>query len=280
MCGVDAYDTLYEFAGLKEKPLEVNCEVEVHYIDVGQGDCSLIISGDDTVLIDSGEKAYAGDVCAYLDMLDITQIDYLIATHPHSDHIGSMAYIVESYDIKTIIAPKLPSELVPASSCYIDFLTAISDKNLRITPAAVGDEYMLDGGTVLKIIGPVEFDDELNNASVIARLVHGENSFLFTGDAEKAAELRLVENTQFLQSDVLKVGHHGSSYSSCNDFLEAVNPVVAVIGVGADNDYDHPGDDVIERLSVYCDNIYRTDIHGNIVIGSDGSQLKILTEND
>ncbi len=280
LLGVEVYDTIYETLGLKEKPLDVNCELSVHYIDVGQGDCSLIISGEDTVLIDCGEKTNTGDVSAYLDSLDITQIDYLIATHPHSDHIGSMSYIIENYDIGKVIAPKLPMALVPASGCYIDFLTAVSEKGLSITPADANDEYVLDGGSILKIIGPVGFDNELNNASVICRIVHGENSFLFTGDAEKSAEIRLVESAAYLESDVLKVGHHGSSYSSCSDFLDEVKPSVAVISVGADNDYNHPGDDVIERLSGYTENIYRTDIDGNIVIGSDGNELKILCEND
>lgn len=276
LCGINIYEAIYETLGLKEKPLDVDCEMSVHYINVGQGDCSLIISGDDTVLIDCGEKKSADDVSAYLDSLDITKIDYLIATHPHSDHIGSMAYIVENYDIGKVIAPKLPSDLVPASNCYIDFLTAIDDKGLTITPAVAGDEYILDGKSVLKILGPVEFDNELNNASVICRVVHGETSFLFTGDAEKSAEQRLVQSGANLQSDVIKVGHHGSSHSSCDDLLEKVCPSIAVISVGADNSYGHPGDDVIERLSDYTQYIYRTDINGNIVIGSDGSELKIL----
>lgn len=279
LLGFDAYDTVYEFLGLKEKPIDVDCELAVHFIDVGQGDCQLIISGNDVVLIDGGEKTNAADVCAYLDSHDIERIDYLIATHPHSDHIGSLPIVIENYDIGTVIAPNLPSELIPASTCYIDFLQALKDKKLSITSAKCGDEYTLDGGTLLQILGPVEFDNELNNASVICRILHGENSFLFTGDAEKSAEDALLESGAYLDSDVLKVGHHGSPYSSCEEFLQAVTPEIAVIGVGADNDYGHPGDDVIERIEVHTGRIYRTDFHGTVVIGSDGTQLTIVTEN-
>lgn len=256
-----------------------NVSFEVHYIDVGQGDCSLIICDGKTMLIDAGENGHETKVLDYLRSNDIKKLDYIIASHQHTDHIGGLPEVLDEIGTDNIIMPRLTEEQTPTNSTYRAFLEAIQNSGAKVIASKVGASYNL-GSAAFEILGPVTDDaDDINNMSVIVKLTYGENTFLFTGDAEKEEEREILETGADLDCDVLKVGHHGSGTSSCTDFLDAVTPEICVIQVGADNDYGHPHENIVERLMGYSEEIYRNDLCGDIVITSDGSNLSVSYEN-
>ncbi|MCM1132785.1 MAG: MBL fold metallo-hydrolase [Ruminococcus flavefaciens] len=261
---------------------EIGAELEplkVHYIDVGQGDSIFIQSGEDTMLIDCGEIGKDDEVKAYLDNLGITQIDYVIGTHPHSDHMGCMDKIVEYYDIGEIILPHLDDSDVPTTKYFERFLTAVENKGMTITEAEA-DRVIRINTAECRFIAPCSDDySNANNYSVGIIMTYGENSFIFTGDAEKLAEKEMIESGKLQDIDVYKVGHHGSDTSSSEEFLEVIKPDIAVISCGEGNSYGHPCDITLEKLSKYTDKVYRTDISGSVVITSDGKELTVTEEN-
>lgn len=255
-----------------------NSDLQVHYIDVGQGDCILLENGDDTLLIDCGEINEDNTVKAYLDKQGITQIDYMIATHPHSDHMGCMDKIVETYDIGEIILPHLDDSDIPTTKYFERFMNAVESKGYSITEAETGRKFSV-GDTECEIIAPCSDDyGNANNYSVGIIVHHGENSFIFTGDAEKLAEKEIIESGRLEDIDVYKVGHHGSDTSSSEEFLEIIKPDIAVISCGMGNKYGHPCDVTLEKLSKYTEKVYRTDISGTVVITSDGQNLAVTEE--
>lgn len=253
--------------------------LQVHYIDVGQGDCSLVVCDGQTLLIDAGENGHETDVINYLRSLGIEKLDYIIATHPHSDHIGGMAEVIEEFGMDNIIMPKLTKEQTPSTKTYTKMLEAIQTSDAKVISAKPGSSYAL-GTAVIDILGPVTDDaEDLNSMSVVAKVTHGENSFMFTGDAETDEEKEIIETGADLDVDVLKMAHHGSNTSSHKDFLAEATPEVCVIMCGENNDYGHPHKEPLERVKKYTDEIYRTDICGDIIISSDGENLDIEYEN-
>ena len=277
--GIPTWEDLYQGAGLSSPVSAVEGDVSVHFIDVGQGDCELIKTQNKAVLIDCGEKEYYADVIDYIKTQKIEYIDYVIVTHPHSDHAGGMSFILDEFDIGTVIMPKIQESVTPTTSTYIRLLKSIENKNITVEYAEAGKEYTLDD-VKMTLLSPVQDYDDLNNYSVAVKLIHGENSFLFTGDIEKEAENDIIENGYNISADVLKVAHHGSSTSSQKKFINAVSPNYAVIEVGSPNSYNHPNADTIQRLENKEITIYRTDLYGNIVFVSDGKTFDILTEKE
>ena len=292
--GAFIYGAVLEKQGAKNEPASVtqnfidkDADLQVHYIDVGQGDCSLICYNGINILTDAGEKEYGDTVVKYLQKLGIAKLDYVIASHPHSDHIGGLAEVIKEFDIGTVIAPKVSSELTPTSSSYENFLKALKKKGVKLTAAKAGTVYSLanpdveNDNTAIEIIAPVNSNyDNLNDFSVVFKLTHGSNSFLFMGDAQKEAEDDILASGAYVAADVLKVGHHGSSTSTKKKFLEAVMPKYAVIECGKDNSYNHPNQDTVDRLEKYDVEIYRTDNDGNIVFYSDGTDIRVVKESD
>lgn len=279
--GFDNYDKIFDgepFVGTQVYETQAN-QLEVHYIDVGQGDCSLIICDGKTMLIDAGENGNETHVLDYLRLHNIEKLDYIIASHQHSDHIGGLPEVLDEIGADKIIMPRLTKAQTPTNSTYTAFLKSVKNSGAKVIASEVGASYTL-GSAEFEILGPVTNDaEDINNMSVIVKLAYGENTFLFTGDAEKEEEREILATGADLDCDVLKVGHHGSGTSSCNEFLDAVSPEICVIQVGTDNDYGHPHDNIVERLIKYANDVYRTDLCGDIVITSDGTTLNVSYSN-
>jgi beta-lactamase superfamily II metal-dependent hydrolase len=242
-------------------------------IDVGQADSILIqLSSGENILIDAGQDSTP--VIAYLRQMKVTRIDDLIITHPHADHIGGMDDVIRAFAIGQVYMPPITNTTVE----YNDMISALNAKGLKITPARAGVSIDVDSPFKGVFLAPISASyDDLNNYSAVLKLTYGQDSFLFTGDAEEFSELEMQNGRYDLQADLLKVGHHGSSSSTSYSFLKAVDPEHAVISVGADNDYGHPASQVISRLNSIGAKIYRTDQQGTIIATSDGTNITMNT---
>lgn len=250
----------------------------VRYIDVGQGDCELITFPDGrNMLIDAGTTDSEKALPDYLRSIGVEKLDYVIGTHPHEDHIGGMDTVINSFDIGEIYMPKATT----TTKTYKDVLTAVKNKGLTINTAKAGkiiiDEYDIKA----ELLAPVNDNYEgLNNYSAVLKLQFKDTSFLFTGDAEKLSEdemLKAAGKTK-LKCDVLKVGHHGSSTSTTEKFLNAVSPSFAVISCETGNSYGHPHKETIDILEKYKVKTYRTDLNGTVTAVSDGKNITFNTE--
>lgn len=256
-------------------------QVKVSFIDVGQGDSILIQTDDCNVLIDAGERGNSDIIEQYLTQNDVQVLNYVIGTHPHSDHIGSMPNIIDDCDVEKIILPTINDDDIPTTKIYENLLNSIANKGLKITSANVGNTYDL-GNATLEIIAPNSKDySDLNDYSVVAILTHGDKKFLFTGDASKTSEKEMLENNLLEDVDVLKVGHHGSNTASSKEFIETIQPEYAVISCGEGNKYNHPNEETLDTLQEVIPNIeiYRTDLDGTIEMVSNGTEISIEYEN-
>ncbi len=248
--------------------------MEIHFLDVGQGDCILIKSGEHAILIDAGNNGDGEQICSYLREMQVSKLDYCIGTHPHADHIGAMDDVIRNFDIGTVILP----DKVHTSQTYEDVLDAIEEKRLEITIASVGDTYDC-GDMSFVILGPVgDYGDNLNDWSVGIRLTHGENAAVFTGDAEAGAEGDMCGTGLELEADLWKAGHHGSSTSNSPQMLNAVSPSYTVISCGEGNSYGHPHMETLEAFRERGIQVYRTDEQGTVIAYSDGEQFTFSCE--
>lgn len=249
--------------------------LKVHFLDVGQGDSIYIeLPNGESMLIDSGENYRGEGILNYIKDSGRTKIDYLIGTHPHTDHIGSMAFIVRNIDIGSVYLPKAGTN----TSAYSSLLRAVKKKGLKIKTAKAGVSILASEDLNINVVAPVKIDEEnLNDCSAVIKLTYKSNSFLFTGDAEKA-ELESIKED--VSAKVLKVGHHGSYNSTTKDFLERVTPEIAVISCGKGNDYGHPNKSVLKLLKNAGCEIYRTDRQKTITVTGDGETLSVSANGD
>lgn len=263
--------TGYFFEGKEEFiPEKNNNDIRVHYIDVGQGDCIFVeLTGGKNMLIDAGNPENGSDIADYIRKLGVGKIDFVIGTHPHSDHIGGLSKVIYNFDIGNIYMPAVSHN----TDLFYNLLKTIEDKGKSVEPAKSGKIiYLSDDGIKIEILAPkVDKYDNMNNYSVVVKLTYLETSFLFTGDIEKQVENSLLKDN--IDCDVLKVPHHGSSTSSTKKFIKAVSPEYAVISCGKDNDYGHPHTETI--LNLTNTNILRTDELGTVVITSDGYKINV-----
>lgn len=280
---------LEEWLGLNQKvstsisagALNPEADVSVHFIDVGQGDSVYIKAYDKNILIDAGEKETTQtDVVKYLEALGVERLDYVIGTHPHSDHIGGLQAVIERFEIGTVIMPRIPDNIVPTTATYRNLLTAIDNKGLKIKAAQDVEEIVVSEGKDAKLMffGPPGDDDNLNNMSACIKFSAMGYSLLLCGDAEKEVEKQLIQSDVNLECNILKLSHHGSSTSNTQDFLEAASPDCFVICVGKNNSYNHPTTSVVKRVKEFGKPVYRTDLNGTIVFEFEPETIKCVTE--
>ena len=251
-------------------------DMKVHYIDVGQGDSILIQVNNKNMLIDCGPRDGKDKLFSYLESQKITKLDYVVATHPHEDHIGNMADVIKKYEVDKFYAPKVEH----TTKTFEKMIEALASKNLKITTIKAGTKSIdLGENTKVSVVAPNSATyDDLNDYSPIIKLEYGKNSFLFTGDAEKKSEKEVLSKNYNIEADVLKLGHHGSSTSTSKEFFNAVNPSIAVITLASDNKYGHPHKETINLLKEKKTTVYRTDTDGNIVLSSDGSKISKINK--
>ena len=254
-----------------------NGTLEAHFIDVGQGDSILVKYGNKSMLIDGGPIDAGPTVASYLKSHGVSAIDVLVSTHPHADHIGGLLTILEQFPVKVVYDNGIPH----TTQTYEEYLTLIDQKNIRYIVPQRGDTLDLGQGVAVLVLSPppggIDGED-LNENSLVLKITFGDTSFLLASDAGFPAEDAMLSSGAGLRSDVLKVGHHGSKYSSGKAFLQAVDSKYAVIDVGADNPYGHPAPATMARLEERGTKVYRTDRDGNIVMTSDGRGIMVSTQ--
>ena len=251
----------------------VNDEMRVHYINVGQGDSILIQVNNINILIDAGPKDSKTQLMNYLSSLKIEKLDYVVATHPHEDHIGNMADVINNFQVVNFYAPKVES----TTKTFEKMISALKYNNLKINVIKAGvDSIDLGDNTKVTVFSPNKDKYEnLNNYSPIIKVEYKKNSFLFTGDAEKEVEKEVLSAGYNISADVLKFGHHGSSSSTSEEFFKKVNPSIGVICAGTDNSYGHPHKETLKLIKKNNLTVYRTDLDGNVVLVSDGQNITI-----
>jgi len=246
----------------------------VHFIDVGQGDAIYISTPKKNLLVDGGNKN--SGVVEYLQALKIDTIHYVIGTHPHADHIGGLISVFDAFTVVEAIDPGV----VHTTNTFNDYLTAIYESDVTFTVGRKEMKWQLSENAYFYILHPANPSQrQLNDASIVSRLVLGDVSVLLTGDAQKRSEKEILSAGQTLNSQILKVGHHGSNTSTSDKFLRAINPEVSVLMVGEGNQYRHPHQETIDLLHDFGTIVFRTDIHGSIIIKSDGYEYIVKTSN-
>ena len=251
------------------KPENVETEeMEVHFIDVGQGDATLIMCGGHAMLIDAGDYSKGTAIQNYLQKQKVKKLDYLVLTHPDSDHIGGAPVIITKFEIGKVFMSNYEKD----NKTYQKLIQALDNKRLKYTTPEVGSQYSL-GTAEITILAPNGTYHNPNDASIALILQNGENKFLFTGDAGEDAERDILETGIDLSADVYKAGHHGSRTSTSQKFFEAVSPSCAVISCGEDNSYGHPHAQTLNTFRMNGVKVYRTDEDGTIIATSDGKKI-------
>ncbi len=255
-------------------PISEGSEFEVHFIDVGQADSALILCDGKAMLIDGGNVADSSLIYSYLKKYSVDSLDYMIATHPHEDHIGGLSGALNYASVETVYT----STIDYPSETFEIFFKQAQKNGAEILVPEVGETFKL-GSAEVEIVG-CNSVEETNNSSIVLRIVYGETAFLFTADAERDAEQVILKSGAELKSTVLKVGHHGSYAATSYPFLREVMPEYAVISVGEGNMYGHPHDEALSRLRDADVTVYRTDELGTVICRSDGVDVEFSFEKN
>lgn len=265
-------DKVFEESGLRNTQQSSADKMYVSFIDVGQGNCTLLRCDGKAILVDSGEVGAAQTVINYIKNLGIDELNCVLVTHPHTDHMGAMTKILYEFKIDDLIMPEIPEEIIPTNKTYEKFLTAVSDNAGNVIAAKPGETYSY-GEMKLEIFAPLRDYDNLNDMSAVSRISYGDTSVMFTGDATTTVEKDLLKKNINYSATVLNVGHHGSKTSSSEAWLRAVNPKYAVICCGLNNDYGHPHSLITKRLEEFGIEYFETDLLGTIVFESDSKNF-------
>lgn len=257
-------------------PLPQNSSLEVHYIDVGQADSALVLCDSKAMLIDGGNAEDSDLIAAYLKKENVSVLDYIVCTHAHEDHCGGLSGALSVVTVENVLAPQTETD----TEVYQNFKDKTAAQGLTIQHPSAGDSFTL-GSSNVQIVGPITEDaDDPNNTSIVMKLTYGDTSFLFTGDAERDEEQAILSAGYDISADVLKVGHHGSDSSTSYIWLREIMPKYAVISVGKGNSYGHPTEEVLSRLRDAGAQVFRTDLQGDIIAVSDGTDITITTEKN
>lgn len=264
-----------EIAAPIEGPAKELEDISVKFIDVGQADsCAIVTPNNDVILIDTGEKKDASAIIAGLSDFEFEDIDLMILTHPHADHIGGAQTILNTYKTKEV----LMSSFVATTKVFNGVLDTLEEQDIVVTQATLGKTYNIDG-VEIEVVGVDSVSTDNNNSSVIVKVTYGTVDLLFTGDLEEAGENVVLNNGFDLSAEVLKVGHHGSETSTSETFLDAINPKLCIISVGEGNKYNHPSDKTIQKLRDRDIQYYRTDEVGNILLEIDGVNILSILDD-
>ena len=260
-------------------PVAANA-LRVYVLDVGQGDAALLCTDTHSVLIDGGEPDRGLAVVQMIKEAGVSRLDCIINSHPHADHIGGIAEVIEQIPVGALYLPEMPDALIPTVWSFTHVLDLAAEKQIPVRTPACHDVLPL-GAAELEFLSVdnASFED-LNDCSLVCRVTCGTRRFLFTGDLSAAGEQAMLAAGYDLSADVLKVGHHGSAHSSAPDFLAAVSPEYAAISCGVMNDYGHPAERTLHALREFKCEIYRTDLDGTILFDTDGSSLAVTLYDD
>jgi len=247
--------------------------LSVHFINVGEGDAILLVQGSYAMLVDGGPVKMGATVFTHLRNHGVERLEYVVATHPFTDHVGGLPYVLRRIETRNILLPLVYHDTPE----YNTFLIAVEDSDAEVSVPFAGHTFTL-GDAEITVLSPNPTDEWENRAnySIIVRVVFGNNSFLLTGDAMREVEASLLDSTAHLSSDVLKVARHGASSATTSGFLDAVNPAIAVISAGENNSF--LSQEVLRRLDNAGAYVFRTDLHGSIIITSDGTTLAVSVE--
>lgn len=251
----------------------------VKMLDVGQGDSVLVMTKNKTLLIDAGiNECGEKVVIEYMKKYGRETLDYVIATHPHADHIGGLDEVLNyAVSVGCVYMPELPEKLVPTSASYRNFLEAVMNTEAEVIAPEPGEKFQMDGATIT-FLGPVKEYDDLNDMSLVARLDYGETSFLFTGDCRKTPFKEIIKAGGDVDVDVVKAAHHGAYNATDQEVFDAMSPEYMLISCGLDNSYGHPHREVVQMLAEAKVDFYRTDYNGTITVTTDGKTLAIAAE--
>ncbi|MDG5787145.1 MBL fold metallo-hydrolase [Evansella sp. AB-P1] len=253
-------------------PPNLSGELEVHFMDVGQGDATLLKGPDFTILIDAGRHD-RNDVVPYLQNQNVSTIDLLIGTHPHADHIGQMDKVIQAFDVKEVWM----SGDEHTTQTFERVLDAILASDADYHEPRAGESYTF-GSIKIEVVNPDRLTGDFHEGSISVRAAFGDVSFLFTGDAEHQTERAMIDGGHHLKAEIFQLGHHGSSTSNTEAFLNAVNPEITIYSAGEDNSYGHPHSEVVERINNLGIPLYGTDVHGRVLVRTDGSSYSVHTE--
>lgn len=249
-------------------------ELKAHFLDVGQGDSSLIVTPNGkTILIDGGKSTAGEKVVAYLKQAGISSIDLLVATHPDADHIGGLIDVLDQVEVEKV----LDSGKSHTSQTYLDYLTLIDEKNIPFEVAEEGSSISLDSALTIKVLNSGSDAKDNNESSVILKITYGQIDFLYTGDAEIQQEAEMVSKYN-VEAEVLKAGHHGSDTSTSQEFINEVQPEVSILSYGEGNSYGHPYSEIVNRLKAIGSDIYSTAVSGDIVVTTDGTSYDVTAQ--
>ena len=252
-------------------PVPPGSELSVQFIDVGQADSTLLQADGQTMLIDGGNVADSDVIASILKHNNIDYIDYVVCTHAHEDHVGGLSGALSVAKAGTVYAPETGSD----SKAYKNFIKKVEAQGLSVTHPEPHDEIPFGNGKVIFYAPVSEGYEDINNTSIVLKVIYGDTTFLFTGDLEREGEYDIMEKGYNLESDVLKVGHHGSDSSTTYPFLREIMPKYAVISCGKDNPYGHPNESTLSRLRDAGVTVYRTDEQGDIFMTSDGQTVTV-----